>query len=88
MQRQYYKYQIQRKNQNVKINMHVVEKDGVIRAKGNNGKYLLKHGNLVLYRNGAYLNLGDIKCWEEFKQEVDSMYDYDKRAQGGFKVWK
>ncbi|KHD33974.1 hypothetical protein NL50_18080, partial [Clostridium acetobutylicum] len=46
------------KSQNVKINMCIVEQDGVIRARGKNGRYLAKDGSLILYRKGAYLNFG------------------------------
>ncbi|AAK79894.1 hypothetical protein BJV85_002060 [Clostridium acetobutylicum] len=75
------------KSQNVKINMHVTEKNGVITAKGNNGQYLIKNNQLVLYKNEAYLNLGSIKHWNEFKQEIEKIYNYLESQQEGFKLW-
>ncbi|KHD34110.1 hypothetical protein NL50_17980, partial [Clostridium acetobutylicum] len=43
--------------------------------------------SLILYRKGAYLNFGSIKQWDEFKQEIEKIYNYLESQKEGFKLW-
>lgn len=43
--------------------------------KGKNGIYELSNG-ILLENNKAYLNFKDRNEWENFKREIDNMFDY------------
>lgn len=43
--------------------------------KGKNGIYQLKEG-VLLENNKAYLNFADRNEWENFKREIENMFDY------------
>jgi hypothetical protein len=43
--------------------------------KGKNGTYQLSKG-ILLENNKAYLNFTDRNEWENFKREIENMFDY------------
>lgn len=43
--------------------------------KGKNGIYEVSNG-ILLESNKAYLNFADRNEWENFKREIDNMFDY------------